>query len=570
MYQALYRKWRPKTFDDVVDQEHISETLKRQVASDRLSHAYLFVGTRGTGKTTCAKILAKAINCQSPKNGNPCNACPSCLGIDNGSILDVLELDAASNNGVDNVRALREEAVYSPADVRKRVYIVDEVHMLSGAAFNALLKILEEPPEHLVFILATTEIHKVPATIMSRCQRFTFKRILPEKIAERLKFVAGREELGLTDDATALLSRLSDGSLRDALSLLDQCAWDRSIDAERVVSAIGLPGGSETVGILKAVAGGDTAGALGILDRLYDAGKVMASALEALADLVRDILVASLLRGGGEKLLTGGFELSVLEDFKKQLSDAELMEMLNILREAMSEFTKSSGGRLQAELCLMRLCRLRSGGVSQAAVQSQNVITRDTGRTAASAPLAVSGVPKVSVEAPEAVSPPVWSDTAPPEPEPAPEERPVSTPADGAEAEPKADSAGRVEPDASEGGAADVWRSILQALRPKLDAPSSAALSDAKVMLEGRVLTIATKNIFDQSAVNDPLIKNPLLEAATAVLNMPAEVRVVVDDGSFSGVSDGGSGSAAEGPAGGNARLDEAFKNFPGFFTVEE
>ena len=186
MYQALYRKWRPRTFDDVVGQPHITETLKRQVAAGRLSHAYLFTGTRGTGKTTCAKILARAVNCENPVDGNPCNRCPACLGIESGAVLDVLELDAASNNGVDQIRALRDEAIYTPAAVRKRVYIVDEVHMLSTPAFNALLKILEEPPAHLMFILATTELHKVPATIKSRCQQFAFKRISPKAIADRL------------------------------------------------------------------------------------------------------------------------------------------------------------------------------------------------------------------------------------------------------------------------------------------------------------------------------------------------------------------------------------------------
>ena len=225
MYQALYRKWRPRTFDDVVGQSHITDTLKQQVAGDRLSHAYLFTGTRGTGKTTCAKILSRAVNCQAPVDGNPCNQCPACLGIENGSILDVLELDAASNNGVDQVRALRDEAVYTPAAVRKRVYIVDEVHMLTTPAFNALLKILEEPPAHLMFILATTELHKVPATIKSRCQQFSFKRILPGQIAQRLGYVAQQEGIDLTREGAALLARLADGGLRDALSLLDQCAW---------------------------------------------------------------------------------------------------------------------------------------------------------------------------------------------------------------------------------------------------------------------------------------------------------------------------------------------------------
>ena len=268
MYQALYRKWRPRTFDDVVGQSHITDTLKRQVATGRLSHAYLFTGTRGTGKTTCAKILARAVNCEHPVDGNPCNQCPSCLGIESGSILDVLELDAASNNGVDQVRALRDEAVYTPAAVRKRVYIVDEVHMLSTAAFNALLKILEEPPEHLMFILATTELHKVPATIKSRCQQFSFKRILPGDIAARLAYVAREEGIELRGEGASLLARLADGGLRDALSLLDQCAGPSGpIGEQEVLDALGLAGNLETARLMEQLGGGDTAGALETLAR---------------------------------------------------------------------------------------------------------------------------------------------------------------------------------------------------------------------------------------------------------------------------------------------------------------
>ena len=261
MYQALYRKWRPRTFDDVVGQSHITDTLKQQVAGDRLSHAYLFTGTRGTGKTTCAKILSRAVNCQAPVDGNPCNQCPACLGIENGSILDVLELDAASNNGVDQVRALRDEAVYTPAAVRKRVYIVDEVHMLSTPAFNALLKILEEPPAHLMFILATTELHKVPATIKSRCQQFSFKRILPGQIAQRLGYVAQQEGIDLTREGAALLARLADGGLRDALSLLDQCAGGgKRVDEQDILDMLGLAGNLETAKLMGLIAGHDTAG----------------------------------------------------------------------------------------------------------------------------------------------------------------------------------------------------------------------------------------------------------------------------------------------------------------------
>ncbi len=243
MYQVLYRKWRPQTFADVVGQPHVTASLTGAVQSGRLSHAYLFTGSRGTGKTSCAKILAKAVNCERPVDGNPCNACDTCRGIDSGSILDVIEIDAASNNGVDNIRDLREEANYTPTHAKYRVYIIDEVHMLSTGAFNALLKTLEEPPEHVKFILATTEVHKLPSTILSRCQRFDFKRIEPQDIADRLKFVAVQENISLTDDGAMLIARVSDGAMRDALSLLDRCAAYGEAITETVVSdAAGLAG----------------------------------------------------------------------------------------------------------------------------------------------------------------------------------------------------------------------------------------------------------------------------------------------------------------------------------------
>ena len=308
MYQALYRKWRPRTFDDVVGQTHITETLKRQVATGRLSHAYLFTGTRGTGKTTCAKILARAVNCEHPVDGNPCNQCDACRGIENGSILDVLELDAASNNGVDQVRALRDEAVYTPAAVRKRVYIVDEVHMLSTAAFNALLKILEEPPEHLMFILATTELHKVPATIKSRCQQFSFQRILPGDIAARLHYVAGQEGIQLTTEGASLLARLADGGLRDALSLLDQCAGtDGPVDEGRILDALGLAGNLESAKLMGMVAKRDTQGALEDLARLYSGGKDVSTVLGELSTLTRDLLIRKTAPRSGSALLPGWF-----------------------------------------------------------------------------------------------------------------------------------------------------------------------------------------------------------------------------------------------------------------------
>ena len=357
MYQALYRKYRPKTFDDVVGQEHITETLKKQVETGRLSHAYLFIGTRGTGKTTCAKILAKAVNCEHPVNGNPCNRCAACRGIDDGSILDVVELDAASNNGVDNVRALRDEAVFSPASVRKRVYIVDEVHMLSNSAFNALLKILEEPPEHLMFILATTELHKVPATILSRCQRHSFKRIPVDTITARLNFVAQQEHLNLQPDAAALLARMADGGMRDALTLLDQCCGNECISTDAVISAIGLVGNLRTAQLLRSVAAGDTAGALEQFRELWQDGKDPSALLDELSMLQRDLLMQAVAPRGGRELLSGAYDPVTLEELSGAFSSAQLLANLQSIQQTLGAMASQPNPRIAAELCLIRLCR---------------------------------------------------------------------------------------------------------------------------------------------------------------------------------------------------------------------
>ena len=357
MYQALYRKYRPKTFDDVVGQEHITETLKKQVETGRLSHAYLFIGTRGTGKTTCAKILAKAVNCEHPVNGNPCNQCAACRGIDDGSVLDVVELDAASNNGVDNVRALRDEAVFSPASVRKRVYIVDEVHMLSNSAFNALLKILEEPPEHLMFILATTELHKVPATILSRCQRHSFKRIPVDTITARLNYVAQQEHLDLQPDAAALLARMADGGMRDALTLLDQCCGNECISTDAVISAIGLAGNLRTAQLLRSIAAGDTAGALEQFRDLWQDGKDPSALLDELSMLQRDLLMQAVAPRGGRELLSGAYDPVTLEELSGAFSSAQLLANLQSIQQTLGAMASQPNPRIAAELCLIRLCR---------------------------------------------------------------------------------------------------------------------------------------------------------------------------------------------------------------------
>ncbi len=361
MYQALYRKWRPQTFDQVVGQQHITETLKNQVKSGRLSHAYLFIGTRGTGKTTCARILAKAVNCLDPQDGNPCGKCAACRGIQEGGVLDVVELDAASNNGVDHVRALREEAVFSPASVKKRVYIIDEVHMLSTAAFNALLKILEEPPEHLMFILATTELHKVPATVLSRCQRHSFRRLESAVIAPYLEYVAKQEKMELSSEAAALIARLAEGGVRDALSLLDQCSGAANIDVEAVYSAMGLAGKRRTSELFRQMLSHNSEAVLKEFSALWMDGKDPASFLAELSSLLRDILMLHVAPKGGLELLSGGYELPVLQDFARQMTQEELLCALSTVQQALTGMRDVKNPKTAAELCLLKLCDNTAG-----------------------------------------------------------------------------------------------------------------------------------------------------------------------------------------------------------------
>ena len=356
LYQALYRKWRPQTFDEVVGQGHITETLKNQVRTGRLSHAYIFIGTRGTGKTTCARILAKAVNCEHPVDGNPCGHCAACRGIAEGTVMDVVELDAASNNGVDNVRALREEAVFSPTAVKKRVYIIDEVHMLSVAAFNALLKILEEPPEHLMFILATTELQKVPATILSRCQRHSFKRIDTPEIAAYLETIAARENMQLTHEAAELIARMAEGGLRDALSLLDQCSASTNIDVDSVYSAMGLAGNLRIAQLLRHILQHETQSALEAFSSLWMDGKDPATLLSELSGLLRDVLMLHVAPRGGRQLLSAGYDGETLRYFAQRMTTEELLCAMDTIQSAQSNMRSTASPRLAAELCLISLC----------------------------------------------------------------------------------------------------------------------------------------------------------------------------------------------------------------------
>ena len=497
MYQALYRKYRPQTFDDVVGQMAVSQTLKTQLQTGKLSHAYLFTGSRGTGKTSSAKILAKAVNCENPQDGNPCNCCSACRSIDAGTCMDVLEIDAASNNGVDNVRDLRDDAIYTPSQVKMRVYIIDEVHMLSISAFNALLKIIEEPPEHLLFILATTELHKVPATILSRCQRFSFRRISQEDIAARLQFVAYQEKIELDDSAARVLARLADGGMRDGLSLLDQCASATTGDltADKVYACLGIAGIQECGTLMSAVAEKNTAKALSILNRFYAEGKDMGALLDELACLTRDLMVLKTAAQEGISLLSGVASDQECKALVNQFSVGELVRILGLIQNTQAGFTRSTSRRMDTELCIVNMCQPELN-LDAEALNSRLTRLEDAIRTGSiSAPVVAQPAAQVAEEiAPEPVK--VEQKPAPE----LPDEAPVG-----------------------------FWADIAAQLRKELRPPESAYFGGNAV--EGRLqngkLVLVCSNIFTKDSINKPAVLELVAQKAAAKLGAPVRVSVV-------------------------------------------
>jgi DNA polymerase-3 subunit gamma/tau len=365
VYQALYRKWRPMCFDDVIGQAHITKTLKMQSASGRLSHAYLFYGPRGTGKTTCARILAKAANCRQPVNGDQCNRCAPCSGINDGSITDVIEMDAATYTGVDDIRALRDEALYSPAVISRKVYIIDEVHMLSTNAFNAFLKILEEPPAHIMFILASTEIHKIPATVLSRCQRFEFKRIGRQDIAKKLMEISRAENIPLEESGAYIIAHIADGAMRNAISLLEQAASqsrDR-LDGDAVSASLGLAGAKPLLEICGAVAARDAAAAIERFSALYASGVEPAAFCDQLLCLFRDIMV---LRENRDLAMLGaGYTRDDLKVFFESVSPQKAHQAVRTLQDCLADMGRSANKRIDMEMCLLSLCDPAVAGASR-------------------------------------------------------------------------------------------------------------------------------------------------------------------------------------------------------------
>ena len=545
MYQALYRKWRPRTFSEVVGQDHITATLQRQVAEGHTAHAYLFTGTRGTGKTTCARILAKAINCENPVDGAPCNCCDACRGIDEGTLLDVTELDAASNNGVDHVRALREEAIYTPSVLRRRVYIIDEVHMLSTAAFNALLKIMEEPPEHLVFILATTELHKVPATILSRCQRFSFKRILPRNIQQQLVMIAREEGIALTDGGAEILSRMANGALRDALSLLDQCrVVDGTLDSTAVLDVLGLAGSIQTVQLMRCILQKNAADALALFDKLYRSGKDTAALLGELMDLSRDLTICKAAPEGAAALITGVYDRKVLTELSRSDSMQRFLYLTETLQRACAALPSGIHPRTEAELCLLKLCDETLSGDLTALAQRIEQLEKQVKNGIAAAPQAASRPapqpkprPAPQPERREEVR---YDEPPLPEEPPMPDEpygrervfdipdeapaKPVQRPAPQVQ---QPEPAPQAQPTASAGNSA-LWAQLLDQYKGRLPVNHRVFLNMASGVLEGDCLAVYCSNDFAKTSLDNTTVLTVLREVTSAAVGQSVRVELRV------------------------------------------
>ncbi len=502
MYQVLYRKWRPQTFSEVYGQPAVTTALKNELRTGRLAHAYLFTGSRGTGKTSCAKILAKAVNCLALNDGDPCNECDNCRGIDAGTILDVVEIDAASNNGVDNIRDLRDEVNFSPSVAKYRVYIIDEVHMLSAGAFNALLKTLEEPPEHVIFILATTEVHKLPATILSRCQRFDFGRIPAEEISARLKYVAEQEQFTLADDAALLIARLADGGLRDALSLLDQClSRSRDITAALVAEATGMAGREYLFRLAASIRKQDGAAALTLLSSLYEGSKDMERLCVEMVDFYRNLMILKSVGDPGALIVISPDELEELRREAAALSLESILHIMDVLQRTLDRLKSGVSRRVEMETTLLRLCDPRLDTTPESLLRRIEALeTR---------PMPVAAAP-AAMAAPAPVAE---------EPTPAPAAPAPVTPAPEAQPQPMA-------PAAPAGNAVPftAWVDVLAYIAQQ-SPPLYGVLTDSTAMIDGEQLVILTDNDLFASLVRSDGNKAVLLGAVQAVVGKPMRIK---------------------------------------------
>ena len=506
-YTALYRKFRPQTFSTVIGQEHIVRTLKNQMRTGRVSHAYLFCGTRGTGKTSTAKIFARAINCTDlQEDGEPCNHCAVCRDILQGRSMNVIEIDAASNNSVDNIREIREEVKYPPTEGHFKVYIIDEVHMLSLSAFNALLKIIEEPPEHLLFILATTELHKVPATILSRCQRFSFRRITPEDIASRLSYVAYQEGIDLDESAARVLARLADGGMRDGLSLLDQCASATvgELNDKRVYECLGIAGEQTCGKMLGYAADRNTKAALELFNRLYADGKDVGAMLDELASLCRDLMILKTAPDSGISMLSGVASDEETKALVQRFSPGELVRMIGLLQQTAAGFTRSASRRLDAELCIMNLCE---PGL-QTDMESVNARLSRVEEQLKNGDFTVKQIVQTAVPSPE--------------PESAAEELP---------AEPE-DNGPATEADVPNEAPMGFWPDLVEELHKEMRPPLKGffmptAKSPVQGSVRGNQLVLLCANGFTLEMINKPEVLALVQRKASTLLGRAVTVKAV-------------------------------------------
>jgi len=494
MYRVLYRKWRPQTFEEVYGQPHITATLKNELVCGRVAHAYLFTGSRGTGKTTCAKILSKAVNCLSPHDGDPCNECEICRGIDNGSVLDVIEIDAASNNGVDNIRDLRDEANFTPVKAKYRVYIIDEVHMLSTGAFNALLKILEEPPEHVIFILATTEVHKLPATILSRCQRFDFKRITPEDICARLQYVAEHENITLDEDAAALIAKVADGALRDALSLLDRCcAVDEHITSEVVTKSAGLAGRDYLMRLSECIIKKDCASALGIINELHMNSCDMERLCSEFMFHLRDLMIVKTVKNADSILIATDDELKSLKALAEKLPLEELLYDLNIIEDTFSQIKRSSNKRIPLEMAFVKLCSESLDSENDALLRRISALEAKLASGSFTAAPAPAREIKHETKEPKPQTAPVSAKPA--EPKKAPEPEKTAEPKPEKTEKPAEHHAPAPSPEGTNGETVQFsrWAEVMDELQ-KVDAPLHGILNGASGYERDNFILIKSEN----------------------------------------------------------------------------
>lgn len=507
MYQALYRKWRPVTFDDVIGQEHITTTLKNQVSSGKPSHAYLFTGSRGTGKTSCSKILAKAVNCPNQTDGNPCGVCNICKGIDNESILDVTEIDAASNSGVDNIRDLREEANFTPVVTKYRVYIIDETHMLSTGAFNALLKIMEEPPPHVIFVLATTEIHKVPATILSRCQRFDFNRIPSKTIGDQLMYIASEEDLSLTDDGAMLIARLSDGSMRDGLSLLDLCrSFEGEINENTVRAIAGLSDDSYIFNMGEIIANNDFTGALELLNDLWAKSVDPEQFCHQLLGFYRNLLIVKSATKPEEILDIAPSEMEGLKGLKESYSVSRIFYSISTLSDTLERVAKTSQKRGELEIGLLKLCDMSTNTSNDALVArieklelklKHPPVVQQAAPTTQQTATAQGEQPQATIAQPQSVA----KEESPPVQESAPDK-----------AQPSQDEF------SGEGAVPfEQWQDVLEILQTINPAIHASLISSSAYFWEGYLLIDAGSELFTNLIRTDEYAKESIREATQRV-----------------------------------------------------